>query len=141
MDAIQHTALVAVNDHARHDDDDLIERVHAYLLSRRAHTADIKAAIAQFYCLASAELTSRQRMREISHARQVFCYLAYRYTRLSLAAVGNKVGLTDHTTVWFAVRKIEKYIVSRPLFADDIDLLRLKILELTVARKRGQQCH
>jgi len=139
MEAI-HTALVAVNDHARVDHDDLLDRVHAYLEQRYAHTDDIKAAICQFYCIERGSLSSRLRLAEISYARQVFCFLAYRYTRLSLQAVGLKVGLANHTTVLHAVRKIEKRIAKHPLLADDIDVLRLKIIELTMLRRRAGSC-
>jgi len=141
MEAIQHTALVAVNDLARAEyHDDLLDRVHAYLALRNAHTADIKTALCQFYCIDRHALSSRDRLYEVTYARQMFCYLAYRYTRLSLEAVGKKVGLVNHSTVLHAVRKIEKCIISKPLMADDLDLLRLKILELTVVRKGAGSC-
>lgn len=143
MDAIQHTAPVAVNDNSRadHDDDErLLDNVHRWLANRCAHTDDIKAAICQFYCLERSTLTLRLRVSEVTFARQMFCFLAYRYTRLSLQAVGLKAGLTNHTTVLHAVRRIEKFIVTRPLVADDVEVLRIKIFELTMARRRAGTC-
>jgi chromosomal replication initiation ATPase DnaA len=143
MEAIQHTALVPVNGHARavdHDDDDLLDRVRQYFRAHCVHTADIKTAICQFYCVDLAELNGGIRAAEVAYARQMFCYLAYRYTFLSMASVGRKVGLADHSTVQHAIRKIEKRIAKHPLLADDVDVLHLKMLELTLIRRGTGRC-
>jgi chromosomal replication initiator protein len=116
------------------DDGDVLDRLVQFLEINRPLFAEIKIAICDFYNIPVQELISRHRELETAHARQVFCYLARKYTRSSLRIIGAQVGLTDHATVLHAVRKIEKNIISKPLLEDDIDLLRLRVSELVLQR-------
>jgi chromosomal replication initiator protein len=122
------------------DDGPVLDRLFRYLEHNRPMLADIKSAVAEFYALDVAELVGGGREAETAFARAAFCYLAYRYTRFPLKTVGYHVGLINHTSVLSAVRKIEKLAVTRPLVADDLDLLRLKISEKMLERQRGHAC-
>lgn len=122
------------------DDDDLLVRCRQYFRDHCIHSSDIKTAICQFYGVTPDELNGRWRAAEVAYARQMFCFFAYRYTFLSMASVAKKIGLSDHSTVLHAIRKIEKRIAKHPLLADDVDVLHLKMLELTLIRRRAGQC-
>lgn len=116
------------------EDDAAIERLWYYLDIAKPQMPEIKLAVCEFYGLQVQEIEQRCRAYEVTLARQVFCYLAHRYNRASLAQIGKQVGLINHSTVWHAIRKIEKKIITRPLLEDDIDLLRLRICEKLLLR-------
>jgi chromosomal replication initiator protein len=51
-------------------------------------------------------------------------YLAKQLTPRSLPEIGRKFGGRDHTTVMYAIRKIEDLRTTEPLLSDDIETLR-----------------
>jgi chromosomal replication initiator protein len=51
-------------------------------------------------------------------------YLAKQLTPRSLPEIGRKFGGRDHTTVMYAIRKIEDLRSTEPLMSDDIETLR-----------------
>ena len=51
-------------------------------------------------------------------------YLAKQLTTRSLPEIGRKFGGRDHTTVMHAVRKIEELMLTDPVLAEDVELLR-----------------
>jgi hypothetical protein len=116
------------------DDGPALDRLSAYLETCRPFMAEIKAAVAEVYCIAPSELSGITRVNDVALARQVFCYLAYRYTKNSMAVVAKAIGLTDHTTVRHAVQKIGKMAITNKLMRDDLDLLRMRIAEKLMAR-------
>lgn len=126
--ALEHQRAVVPSD------SDALDRLFAYLELNRPLLAEIKDAVTSFYGIGVDEITGRYRQYETVLARQIFCYLAYKYTRFSMAHVGRWVGLTNHTTVLHAIRKIEKMVITCPLLADDIDLIRLRISEKVLIR-------
>jgi chromosomal replication initiation ATPase DnaA len=129
----------AINTHLAEipDDGPVLERLYAYLERFRPFVTDIREAVAEFYAVHPFDLIGRSREYEVAHARQVFCFLCYRHTRLSMNQIAGHAGLNNHTTVSHAVRKIEKLSISRPRMADDLDLLRLRISEKMLLRARG----
>lgn len=120
------------------DDSEVLERLWRYLETTRPMFAEISASVSEFYDIRAGELIGHEREYETTLARQILCYLAYRYTRLSLQQIAYRIN-RDHSTVHHAVRKIEKQIITKALLADDIDLLRLRISEKMLAR-RASQC-
>jgi chromosomal replication initiator protein len=116
-------------------DSDVYDRLLNYLRHSRPTLAEIKEAVCEFYAIPDYDLTGRCREYECAQARQIFCYLAHRYTRWSMQNIAPHVGLYDHSTVSHAVRKIEKHIITKPLLADDVDLLRMRISEKVLLRE------
>jgi chromosomal replication initiation ATPase DnaA len=116
-------------------DDVVLDRLFRFLDQTRPTLREIATATCEFYCLQSTELFSRARGKvETSYARQIFCFLAHRYTRFSMNRIGDFLNGRHHTTVLHAVRKIESRSISRPRVADDLDLLRLRIAEKILQR-------
>lgn len=135
---------VAEQQRARHPDDgDVLDRLLRYLERTRPLLADIKASVCEFYAINATELRRLNdpprvgRTLEVAFARQVFCYLAYKYTRFSMVVIGAHIG-RHHTTVLHGIRKIEKMAAKKPLMADDLDLLRLRIAEKMMLRSQGR---
>lgn len=116
------------------DDSEAIERLFRYLKKSRPTLAEIRMSVCEFYAIEPNDLMGRNRRREISIARQIFYFLAYKYTHLTMPQIGRKFGHCDHTTVAHGIHQIEKYVVTRPLVRDDLDLLRLRICEKMLLR-------
>jgi chromosomal replication initiator protein len=116
------------------DDGPALDRLSAYLETCRPLMTEIRAAVSEVYCIAPSELGGITRVNDVALARQVFCYLAYRYTKNSMAVVAKAIGLADHTTVRHAVQKIGKQAITNKLMRDDLDLLRMRIAEKLMTR-------
>ncbi|MFT5732626.1 MAG: chromosomal replication initiator protein [Planctomycetota bacterium] len=81
---------------------------------------DIINQVTDHYQVKLSDLQSRRRTKAIAFPRQVAMYLARKVTRHSLEEIGGFFGGRDHTTVIYAVDKMEKLIVSDPAFSKDI---------------------
>ena len=68
---------------------------------------DIIRLITQHFNVKLSELQSRKRTSAIAHPRQVAMYLARKITRHSLEEIGGFFGGRDHSTVLYAVDKID----------------------------------
>ena len=113
-----------------------LERAVARLRPKFADTKRLLADLKQQQTTL-AEIVVSTRAREVVFARQLFCYLAYRYTRHTLPVIASRVGYRDHSTAHHGVRTIEKSRLTMPLVRDDIDVLRLRIAEKVLQRGGG----
>ena len=73
---------------------------------------DIISLVTEHYQVKLSELQSKKRTKAIAFPRQVAMYLSRKVTRHSLEEVGGFFGGRDHTTVLYAVEKIEKEIAA-----------------------------
>jgi chromosomal replication initiator protein len=90
---------------------------------RRISIEDIQKRVAEHFTIRLAEMTSSRRARAVARPRQIAMYLAKQLTSRSLPEIGRKFGDRDHTTVLYAVRKIEELKETDPALAEDLDLL------------------
>ena len=102
------------------------EVLHDLLRSheRRLTIDEIQKRVAEHFNVRLGEMISARRARAVARPRQVAMYLAKQLTQRSLPEIGRKFGGRDHTTVMYAVRKIEELKASDPALAEDVDLLR-----------------
>jgi len=91
-------------------------------------TDDILRAVAKYFNIRLSELRSRKRMKEIVEARQMAMYLCRELTSDSFPEIGSKFGGKDHSTVIYAVKKIEKRISHDPDVKNDIERIQKLIL-------------
>lgn len=68
-------------------------------------------------------LTGVGKTRAVAHARQIAMYLCRELTDLSLPRIGEHFGGKDHTTVMYAVKKINKEIAEKRDTYDQIQSL------------------
>jgi chromosomal replication initiator protein len=68
----------------------------------------ILKVVADYYKIKVADLKSKKRQRNFSLPRQVAMYLSRVRTEASFPDIGEKFGGKDHTTVMYAVKKIEQ---------------------------------
>ncbi len=78
---------------------------------------EIKTIVTQQTGVSLIQLNDRTRVRNISKARQLFQYLAYKYTSYSLSYVGSLLGTNyDHSTILNSI-----YIINNILFLKNRD--------------------
>ena len=69
---------------------------------------DIKSITAGYFNISVKDLISKKKKRAYSYPRQLAMYLARKYTDFSLKEIGDSFGPKDHSTVVYAIRRIEK---------------------------------
>jgi chromosomal replication initiation ATPase DnaA len=117
------------------DDDAAINRLFEHLKLSRPTLREVAESVCQLYCIGWNELIDdKSRKSVVALARQIFFYVAHKYTRTSLKGIGRYLGGRDHSTVIHGVRKITHLVATRAIFHDDIDLLRLLIAEKVLQR-------
>ncbi len=87
----------------------------------------IVKVVAEAFGLRPADLQSRRRTKSIVYPRQVAMYLARKLTRCSLEEIGAFFGGRDHTTVLYALLKVEKLAKDQNEARDLIDRLKRKL--------------
>ena len=85
----------------------------------RGSAAEIIKAVARHYGLKVAEIKSRNNSKQIAFPRQVAMYLCKKLTDLSYPEIGKQFNNKHHSTVMYAVDKVEQ------LRAEDDDLDRV----------------
>lgn len=75
---------------------------------RRPTIDEIQRAVSAHFDLKQLDLISARRAVAVARPRQIAMYLAKRLTTRSLPEIGRKFGNRDHTTVMYAVRRIEE---------------------------------
>ena len=90
---------------------------------RRITIEDIQRRVAAHYNIQPAELSSSRRAQAVVRPRHVAMYLAKQLTSRSLPEIGRKFGKRDHTTVMYAIRRIEELRPKDPALDEDVDFL------------------
>jgi chromosomal replication initiator protein len=72
----------------------------------------VQQAVADHFRVSITDLKSKRRSQNIALPRQIAMYLSRKHTPHSLPELGNAFGGKDHTTVLYAVKKIEENIVT-----------------------------
>ena len=81
---------------------------------------DIKSTTAAYFNISLGDMTSKKKKRMYSYPRQLGMYLARKHTHLSLKQIGDAFGHKDHSTVVYAIRRIEKYKDKEKSILDDL---------------------
>ncbi|MDQ6960977.1 MAG: chromosomal replication initiator protein DnaA [Mariprofundaceae bacterium] len=81
----------------------------------------IQKRLVSFYGVSFENLVSKRRQKSIAFPRQVGMYAARKLSNVSMADIGAAFGNRDHTTVLYAIRKIEEEIKSSPIFAKEVE--------------------
>lgn len=86
--------------------------------------ATIKRAVCERYGVSLNDLVSHRVAKAITLPRHIAMYLCKELTEWSLPAVGRAFEGRDHTTVLYAVRKIERLLASDDQLAAAVGQLR-----------------
>ncbi|MDR3299263.1 MAG: chromosomal replication initiator protein DnaA [Candidatus Accumulibacter sp.] len=76
-------------------------------VNRQITVESIQKTVADYFKIKIADLFSGRRSRSIARPRQVAMWLSKNLTSLSYPSIGEAFGGRDHTTVLYAVRKID----------------------------------
>ena len=80
----------------------------------------IQSVVSDYYNIEVDDLHSKSRKREIVQARQIAMYFSKHYTKLSLSAIGAKIGNKDHATVLHASRTVNNLMETDKKFRANI---------------------
>jgi len=90
---------------------------------KEAGMEDLKSITAGYFNISLSELISNKKQRIYSYPRQVAMYLCRKYTDSSFKQIGDAFGNKDHSTVIYAVNRIEKYKVRKKEIREDLNKL------------------
>ncbi len=82
---------------------------------------------AEYFGITMDELTGTSRSRVYVTARQIAMYLCRQLTDLSLPKIGEHFGGKDHTTVMYAVKKVEDQIAQRRQMYNQVNEIHARI--------------
>lgn len=88
---------------------------------RSISVEDIQKKVANYYNINPREMRSSKRTRTIAFPRQIAMYASKELTTLSLPEIGDLFGGKDHTTILYAVRKINKLRKETKEFDEEIN--------------------
>lgn len=88
---------------------------------RAISVEDIQKKVASYYNINPRDMRSSKRSRTIAFPRQVAMYASKTLTKLSLPEIGEMFGGRDHTTILYAVRKIEQMRQESSEFNEEIE--------------------
>ena len=74
---------------------------------KRITIEEIQRRVAAHYNIRPSEMASNRRAQAVVRPRHVAMYLAKQLTTRSLPEIGRRFGNRDHTTVMYAIRRIE----------------------------------
>jgi chromosomal replication initiator protein len=128
-------SLVRIGAHASLNKREINLELAHEVLSRLIDNAErevspdaVVKAVAEYYSVKVSDLRSARKHKVIALPRQVAMYLIRTLTRCSLPDIGLRFGGRDHTTVMYAVKKIEKKVREDVSLRNTVDALR-KTLE------------
>jgi hypothetical protein len=87
----------------------------------------IQDAVCEHFGLTLIELLAHRRWRVIVRARQVGMFLAKELTPRSHPFIATSFGLNDHSTVYHALKMIERLIAAGDPITADVEAIRAKL--------------
>lgn len=87
----------------------------------------VQKAVAEFYGIRLPDMKSERRGRAIARPRQVAMYLCKQLTTKSYPEIGRHFGGRDHTTVMYAIKRIEELRETDSVQDDEIELLTARL--------------
>lgn len=90
---------------------------------------DIQRIVAKRFNITQQDMVSKRRTRAIARPRQIAMFLCKVLTPRSLPEIGKLFGGRDHTTVIYAIRKIQELINRDPKMAETVADLKRACLE------------
>lgn len=109
---------------------DLVKLILSKFINKKnqAITIDIiQSLICNYFKIPIYDIQSQSRKRDIVQTRQLIMYFSKKYTKSSLAFIGNKIGNRDHATVLHACKAIKNLLETDKKFKFQIEKLKEKI--------------
>lgn len=93
----------------------------------RVSVEDIQRAVCEYFKLNLADLLGSGRSKRVSHPRHMAQYLSRKLTDLSFPDIAQKFGGKDHTSIIYAVRKVERDMENDPNVASIVNHLTKRV--------------
>jgi chromosomal replication initiator protein len=88
----------------------------------------IQKTVADHYKIKVSDIKSDRRLKTFVIPRQIAIYLCRELTKASFPEIGDKFGGKDHSTVIYAVKKINTIMSSNPDISNSYDSIKRKLL-------------
>ena len=88
----------------------------------------IQKTVADYYKIKLSDMKSERRLKTFVIPRQMAIYLCRELTKASYPEIGDKFGGKDHSTVIYAVKKINSIMNDKPDISDSYEALKRKLL-------------
>ncbi len=85
--------------------------------------------VSSYFGIPKSKLLKKTRNRKISLVRQIAMYLIRRVCGLPLTKIGEIFGIKDHTSVLYAIRRVEKLKNEKRELAEELEFLITKLQE------------
>lgn len=111
-------------------DTDLAEKVISRIIAitPKTNTVEkIRDIVCDYFALSVDAISTRSRKREVVQARQIAMYLSKRYTKNSLASIGDIIGKRDHATVLHACKIVNDLIETDKHFRLSVQEIEQRI--------------
>lgn len=95
--------------------------------SRQVSVSEIMGLVTEEFSISARDMIGKSRTQAISLPRQISMYLCRQLTDQSLEEVGRYFGGRDHTTVLYAVKKIEKRVKDDKMFRELVSTLTTRL--------------
>ena len=92
----------------------------------------IQYAVANYYNLDQNDFKIQRKTSDIAFPRQIAMYLSKQLTGLSLKEIGNEFGGKDHSTVIYAIKKVEDEMKLNPNTKTIVDNIKKTIINKNV---------
>jgi len=92
----------------------------------------IQYAVANYYNIEQGDLKIQRKTSDIAFPRQIAMYLSKQLTGSSLKDIGKEFGGKDHSTVIYAIKKVEEEMKLNPNTKTIVDNIRKSIENKTV---------
>ena len=96
---------------------------------KKVSPEEVVKEVSTFYGIPKGKILKKTRNRKVSLIRQIAIYLTRQVCNLPLTKIGEIFGVSDHTSVLYAIRKIEKLRREDPRLGEEIEFLKTKLLE------------
>lgn len=96
--------------------------------NREISIESIQKQVADHFKLKVADLKSEKRLKSFVIPRQIAIYLSRELTKASFPEIGEKFGGKDHSTVIYAVNKINAVMKDKPEILDSYEIIKKKLL-------------
>ncbi|MBQ6334570.1 MAG: chromosomal replication initiator protein DnaA [Erysipelotrichaceae bacterium] len=87
----------------------------------------VRKAVCDYYNLTKQQITSANRTKNISNARQIAMYLCRKLLDATYDDIGREFGGRDHSTVMSSIANVEKKIKTDPLYLKALNEIEARI--------------
>lgn len=96
----------------------------------------VQYAVANYYNLDQNDFKIQRKTSDIAFPRQIAMYLSKQLTGLSLKEIGKEFGGKDHSTVIYAIKKVEEEMNLNPNTKTIVDNIKKMIVNKSVANSQ-----